>query len=92
MWFAVSTPTPGWAGWSGWRTVALNVISAGLILLAELVSWLAGFGGWGAIFDAKTATWIMLGVNMLNIVLRFALMRVWDKPNPPPPTEGGVTG
>jgi hypothetical protein len=64
------------------------VLIAAVLLLTELVGWLAGFGGWGAIFDVKVAMMITIGVNVLNIVLRFVTTTpVFQKP-PPPPSEG----
>lgn len=81
-----------WDRLSGARTVLLNAAVAAVLLLTELVSWLAGFGGWGAIFDVKTAMLITIGVNVLNIVLRFVTTTpVFQKPSPtptPPPSEG----
>ncbi len=54
----------------GWRTIAINAALAALIAIAEIAGYLAGFGGWGVIFSAETAAWIMLGTNILNIILR----------------------
>ncbi len=56
--------------YKGWRTIAINAALAALIAIVEIAGYLAGFGGWGVIFSAETAAWIMLGTNILNIILR----------------------
>lgn len=55
----------------GWRTVILNGASAGLILASELVAFAAGFN-WGSILSVEAAAYMTLGVNLANIVMRFA--------------------
>lgn len=54
----------------GWRTVLVNAIPAGLIVIADLTSFLAGFG-WDAILSAQTAAMMTLAFNVANIALRF---------------------
>lgn len=55
----------------GWRTVILNGASAGVILLAEVANYLAGFS-WGSILSATEAAYLTLYINVANIALRFA--------------------
>jgi hypothetical protein len=54
----------------GWRTVLLNAVPAGLIVITDLVSFLAGFG-WDVILSAQTAAMMTLAFNVANIALRF---------------------
>ena len=54
----------------GWRTVVLNAVPASLIVAADLVSFLAGFG-WDAILSAQTAAMMTHAYNVANIALRF---------------------
>lgn len=53
----------------GWRTVGLNILLALLAVTDYLVS---AAGMLPSVFsDPKQATLIVLGVNMVNVVLRF---------------------
>lgn len=54
----------------GWRTVLVNAVPAGLIMVTDLISFLAGFG-WDAILSAQTAAMMTLAFNVANIALRF---------------------
>jgi hypothetical protein len=54
----------------GWRTVLLNAVPASLIVVTDLISFLAGFG-WDAILSAQTAAMMTLAFNVANIALRF---------------------
>ena len=59
-----------WNSLQGWRTVVFNVLSLALMAIVEIIGWLAGFGGWEALFDFKTAAIIMIVLNVANILLR----------------------
>ena len=54
----------------GWRTVLINAVPASLIVVTDLISFLAGFG-WDAILSAQTAAMMTLAFNVANIALRF---------------------
>ena len=57
----------------GWRTVAANAISGALLSASPLVLPLLEqiqFVPWGEVVDARTAVFITLAVNLINIVLR----------------------
>ena len=54
----------------GYRTIAINFALATLALAAEIASWLSAFD-WGAWLPPQYALWVIVSVNIANIVLRF---------------------
>lgn len=53
----------------GWRTRAANLLSIGLVLAAGGLEYLSGVY-WHDVFDAKTATFVVIAVNLMNLLLR----------------------
>jgi hypothetical protein len=53
----------------GWRTFALNAFAAASIIVAEIMAMLAGVD-WDAHLPRDVAIWIVVAVNIANIVLR----------------------
>ena len=59
----------------GWRTIAANTLSGALLSASPLVLPILEqiqFVPWGEVVDGRTAVFITLAVNLLNIVLRYA--------------------
>ncbi len=54
----------------GYRTILINFALASLALAAEITSWLTAFD-WAAWLPPQYALWVIVGVNIANIVLRF---------------------
>jgi hypothetical protein len=54
----------------GWRTVAINAFLAIAALIAEILAALAGFD-WSTIVSPMWLPWVLIGVTVLNIVLRW---------------------
>lgn len=53
----------------GWRTVLVNIAFAAFAAAAELLSYLAIFD-WRSVLPPEYAPYVVLSVNVLNIVLR----------------------
>ena len=53
----------------GWRTFLLNGLAAASIIVLEIVTMLAGVD-WQAHLPREMAIWIVVAVNIANIVLR----------------------
>jgi hypothetical protein len=54
----------------GYRIVLINSALATLALAAEIASWLTAFD-WGAWLPPQYALWVIVTVNVANIILRF---------------------
>jgi len=54
----------------GYRTVLINFALATLALAAEVASWLTAFD-WAVWLPPQYALWVIVTVNVANIVLRF---------------------
>ncbi len=53
----------------GWRTVVINALVGLPMLAGQLLTLLAGFD-FGAVMSPTAATWALLAVNAINIVMR----------------------
>uniref|UniRef100_UPI003BA9CAEF hypothetical protein n=1 Tax=Stappia sp. TaxID=1870903 RepID=UPI003BA9CAEF len=53
----------------GWRTFLLNALAAASIIVLEIVTMLVGVD-WQAHLPREVAIWIVVAVNIANIVLR----------------------
>jgi hypothetical protein len=53
----------------GYRTILLNGLMVGMVLMGQLLSYLAVFD-WTAVLSPGQAAWVILAVNVLNILLR----------------------
>jgi ABC-type uncharacterized transport system permease subunit len=72
----------------GWRTVLWNLGIIGLMVLTELVAFLAGFD-WGSILPPQYVPYAILSVATLNIVLRaLSTTRLGERPRP---NDGEIT-
>lgn len=58
------------AWWNYSRTVFINAALALVAISAELAQFLVGFD-WTTIMSARAAGFVVIAVNVLNIVLRF---------------------
>jgi hypothetical protein len=76
--------------WHYSRTIFLNVLSALLMMASELVSYLTG-ASWASIIDnPKLLFFVTVGINALNIFLRYLTTHPigadpTDPPDPPEP-------
>lgn len=55
---------------TGWRTVAVNVLTGGVALVAQVLDVLQVFD-WTTVVSPKQASMIVLGITVTNLVLRF---------------------
>ncbi|MHC5654268.1 hypothetical protein [Stappia sp.] len=53
----------------GWKTFLLNALAALAVVLLEVLRMLAGID-WQAHLPGETAVWVIVAVNVANILLR----------------------
>lgn len=56
--------------YKGYRTIILNGLMAGALIMGQLLAYFTVFD-WTQIMSPAQAAWMMLAVNVLNILLRF---------------------
>jgi uncharacterized protein YjeT (DUF2065 family) len=80
--FAIIAVLVGAAIWlapKGWRTMAVNAAAALPMILLELANFAVGVN-WAELFPAEWMPRILVGVNLLNMALRyFTTTRVGEK-------------
>jgi hypothetical protein len=63
----------------GFRTALINGVMAVSVAVLALTAELVGFN-WSAFFEAKWAPVIIIGINLLNIFLRWVTTTPWGQP------------
>ena len=58
-----------WARLEGWRTIVINLAMAIGFALAEVMAYMAVVD-WREFIDPIYAPWVVVGINVLNIILR----------------------
>jgi hypothetical protein len=53
----------------GWRTALFNGLVAAGVVLGEILQFAVGFN-WESIVSARQAAYVVLGINIANILLR----------------------